>query len=163
MKIQVNFRGMNISATGMTAQRRKMDLISENIANSETTKTEDGVAYQRKVLLVNAEQGDVRLSMPESTLRMRTTNNGHIPFTDMPIASASSGNGIEMEEYEDNTQGEIVYDPNHPDADEEGYVQMPNVNVITEMVDMIAATRGFEANVTAFNASKQIAKDSLEI
>lgn len=163
MKIQVNFRGMDISATGMTAQRRKMDLISENIANSETTRTDEGVAYQRKVLLVNANQGDPQFSMPESTLRMRTTDNGHIPFTELPMASANGGNGIEMEEYEDNEQGEIVYNPNHPDADEEGYVQMPNVNVITEMVDMIAATRGFEANVTAFNASKQIAKDSLEI
>ncbi|CAG1769948.1 partial Flagellar basal-body rod protein FlgC, partial [uncultured bacterium] len=131
--------------------------------NSETTRTEDGVAYQRKVLMVNAEQGDAGVRIPESSLRMRTTNNGHIPFTEMPMASANSGSGIEMEEYEDNTQGEIVYNPNHPDADEEGYVQMPNVNVITEMVDMIAATRGFEANVTAFNASKQIAKDSLEI
>ena len=72
-------------------------------------------------------------------------------------------NGIQSEEVNDSTPGQLVYMPDHPDADEKGYVMMPNVNVVTEMVDMISATHSYEANLTVFNSSKQIAKDSLDI
>ena len=103
------------------------------------------------------------LSAGNQVIKLNTTNENHISNP----AEFTEINGKDPElnfnEVKDTKEGDIVYMPDHPDANEEGYVQMSNVNVITEMVDMIAATRSFEANVTALNASKQIAKDSLEI
>ncbi len=160
MKITPNFLSFRISAKGMSIQKKKMELVTENIANMNTTKTKSGQPYKRKFLVVKQiEENKNRLTLKKSL-------NGDAFNALLPVRQNSlldSDKNIITEIKEDNGEGELVYMPDHPDANEEGYVQMPNVNVVTEMVDMIAASRSFEANVAAFEASKQIAKNSLEI
>lgn len=138
--------GMNISASGMSAQRLRLDIISQNIANVNTTRDENGNVYRRKTV-VFAEK-DVT------------------PFGDILMKTAgTTGNGVKVTQIVDDTKSEMrkVYDPSHPDADEEGYVTYPNVNIVQEMTDMIDASRSYEANVTAFNASKNMALKGLEV
>jgi flagellar basal-body rod protein FlgC len=164
MKIGPKFSAFDIIAKGLRIQKKRMDLVAENLANAETTKTASGGPYKRKFLTVHA--GDFKIPVPKlgevQTIKLETTSNEHISIPAQPEAETERQE-MSMQTRVDNTPGELVYMPDNPDADENGYVQMPNVNVINEMVDMIAATRGFEANVTAFNGAKQIAKDSLEI
>ncbi len=138
--------GMNVSASGMTAQRLRMDIISQNIANVNTTRDENGNVYRRKNV-VFAEK-DVT------------------PFGDILMKTAgTAGNGVKVTQITEDTETALrkVYDPSHPDSDDEGYVTYPNVNVVQEMTDMIDATRSYEANVTAFNASKSMALKGLEV
>ncbi len=137
--------GMNISGSGLTAQRMRMDVISENIANIDTTRAADGRPYTRQ----------------EVVLQERNPN-----FSE--VMKNSSGNSAEggvrvAEIASDPTPYQLVYDPAHPDANPDGYVQMPNVDITQEMVDMISAYRSYEANVTAFNAYKDMAVKSLDI
>ncbi|MDE7015521.1 MAG: flagellar basal body rod protein FlgC [Kineothrix sp.] len=142
------FSSFNINSSGLTAQRYRMDIISQNIANANTTRTEDGTPYRRKVVTF-AEK------------------NTHTPFSRVLNTARDrySGDGVKVDRvYEDEkTDMTMVYDPSHPDADENGYVMYPNVNIITEMTNMIDASRAYEANSTAFNASKAIAMKGLEI
>lgn len=139
------FSAMNISATGMTAQRTRLDVISQNIANVNTTRDSDGNAYKRKSVIFE-----------EKT---------YVSFDDALInATGNLGKGVKISEiFEDSSEGRMVYDPSHPDADEKGYVTYPNVNTVTEMTDMIDASRSYEANVTAFNASKNMELKALDI
>jgi flagellar basal-body rod protein FlgC len=136
--MQSEFNIMNISATGLSAQRFRIELISTNIANSETTRTEKGEPYRRKVPVF---QKLVR------NIQGRRENSGVI------VKSV----------YEDPSDFRIVYDPTHPDADENGYVRLPNVNIIREMVDMINAQRAYEANATAINTTKAMITSALQI
>ena len=142
------FSSFNINSSGLTAQRYRMDIISQNIANANTTRTADGTPYRRKVVTF-AEK------------------NTHTPFSRVLNTARDrySGDGVKVDRvYEDEeTDMTMVYDPSHPDADENGYVTYPNVNIITEMTNMIDASRAYEANSTAFNASKAIAMKGLEI
>ena len=133
------FTAFNISASGMTAQQLRTDVISQNIANVNTTRTSDGTPYVRKAVVFT-----------EKTL---TAHNGLL------------GDGVKVTSvYEDNsTDMNMVYDPSHPDADENGYVTYPNVNVVQEMTDLIDASRSYEANISAFNASKTMANKGLTI
>lgn len=138
--------GMDISASGMSAQRLRMDIISQNIANVNTTRDENGKPYRRQ---------NVIFAEKDMT-----------PFGDILMKTAgTSGNGVKVTQIvEDNkTPMRKVYDPSHPDADADGYVTYPNVNVVQEMTDMIDATRSYEANVTAFNATKSMALKGLEV
>jgi len=138
------FRSLDISASGLTAQRLRMDVISQNIANVNTTRGADGKPYRRKVV-VFAENRDF-----ESILNEEIDKNNL--------------NGVKVLAVEDDQSPfKRIYDPGHPDADKDGYVTMPNVDVIIEMVDMISATRSYEANVTAVNAFKSMAMKALEI
>lgn len=142
------FSAFNINASGMTAQRYRMDVISENVANANTTRTADGTPYRRKVVSF-AQKGD-------------TGSFGRV----LGNASRSySGQGVKVEAVFEDHESEMnmVYDPSHPDADENGYVTYPNVNIITEMTNLIDASRAYEANATAFNASKSIALKGLEL
>jgi len=164
MKIGGNFRAFDISSSGMKLQKKKLDLIAENIANTNTTKTADGTPYKRKTLVV--EQVDRFQSTLEDFNAngiMKTSNNNQFMQTPGIKGDKSKRDEINMKVVQDTTPGDKVYMPDHPDSDKEGYLDMPNINIVTEMVDMVAATRSYEANLTAFNASKQIAKDSLEI
>lgn len=165
MRINMNFNGFAISSTGMNINKKKMDLVAENIANADTTKTENGGPYQRKYLSISNMNDANSMGTPigNTNLPMRATNPNHLGSQTFSDNLAMNDPKIEMKELKDPKQGDVLYMPEHPDSNADGYVQMPNVNIVTEMVDMIAATRGYEANVTAFNASKQIAKDSLEI
>ena len=132
------FGTMDISATGMTAQQTRFDVISQNIANVNSTRDADGNIYKRKTVVFQEKD-----------------------FT----ATANIGKGVKVAAIvtDDETEPRMVYDPSHPDADEEGYVTYPNVNTVTEMTNMIDATRSYEANVTAFNATKAMLQKALEL
>ena len=142
------FTSFDINASGMTAQRYRMDIISENIANANTTRTEDGTPYRRKVVTFE-EKGS------------------HTPFAHVlnQARDKYSGSGVKVTGvYEDTwTEMNKVYDPSHPDADENGDVTYPNVDTVTEMVNLIDASRSYEANATAFESSKSIAMQGLNI
>lgn len=140
------FQSFDISASGMTAQRFRMDTISENVANVNTTSTENGTPYRRKIVTFSEK--------------------GVTPFSKvLSIPGRLCGNGVKVssvtEDY--STDFTMEYDPSNPDADENGYVSYPNVNIVTEMTNLIDASRAYEANVTAFDASKQIAQAGLQI
>ena len=144
------FSAFNINASGLTAQRYRQDVISENLANSNTTRTADGTPYRRKVVTFQEKGGQTSFSR---VLGEAAYSHGY------------TGQGVKVSGvYEDmETDMKMVYDPSHPDADENGYVTYPNVNVITEMTDLIDASRAYEANATAFNASKSMALKGLEL
>lgn len=166
MKIDNNFFGMKISAAGLSVQRKKMNLVSENIANVNTTKTEKGGAYQRKAMVVRQEKNafNSNLELESNNLKLAATNEAHFSAPrQLEISKPAEMDSLNDEVVIDKKAGDLVYMPEHPDANADGYVQMPNVNVITEMVDMIAASRSYEANLTALNNSKQMVKDTLEI
>ncbi len=139
------FSGMNISASGMTAQRLRMDIISQNIANVSTTRDENGNPYKRKAVIFSEKD-----ATPFQEVFMRT--------------AGVVGSGVKVNRIvEDNKAMRRIYDPSHPDSDEDGYVTYPNVNIVQEMTDLIDATRSYEANVTAFNATKNMALKGLEV
>lgn len=143
------FSQFNICASGMTAQRLRTDVISENIANVNTTRTSDGTPYVRKQV-VFTEKGNIINSFDNILNAAR---------------SGAGGNGVKVTEISEDTSTPMqqVYEPSHPDADENGYVTYPNVNIVQEMTDMIDATRAYEANVTAFNAGKSMTTKGLEV
>lgn len=166
MKIVGSLFGLGISSRGMSIQRKKMDLISQNIANADSVRSADGKPYQRKTLDVKESQSSfaAKLSIEGQMLKLNTSNTNHFSANDPKSVSLPEiQSGVKITETVDNKPGETIYMPEHPDADDKGYVQMSNVNVLNEMVDMIAATRSYEANLTALNSSKQMIKDSLEI
>ncbi|RBP46769.1 flagellar basal body rod protein FlgC [Garciella nitratireducens] len=138
------FDTMGISATGLAAERLRMDIISSNIANANTTRTEEGGPYIRKIPVFQEKFQD-EVNKRTGTLERVSKGVKAVEIVD------------------DDSQLQRVYDPSHPDADEEGYVVRPNVNILNEMVDLIAATRAYEANVTVMNASKDMMLKTLEI
>jgi len=165
MKINPNFSAFSISSKGMSIQKKQMDLITENIANTSTTRSEDGTAYKRKYISVEFEKDNFQANNSQNQMKVgfKTSRPNHISQPQFNNRSDAGKINFNAKENVDNSEGELVYMPDHQDANEDGYVQMPNVNVVTEMVDMISASRSFEANLTSFNAAKQIAKDSLGI
>lgn len=141
------FGALDTSATALTAQRLRMDVISQNMANVDTTRTEDGSPYKRKTVLFE-----------EISERSAFAN-----YLDKAMNS-QAGYGVRVSKIvEDDTPGSREYDPSHPDADEEGYVTKPNVNVVEEMVNMISASRTYDANITAISATKAMITKTLEI
>lgn len=142
------FTGMNINASGMSAERLRLDVISENIANANTTRTKEGSPYVRKNVIF--------------TEKVSTADS----FGEVLNRTISGiGNGVKVTAITKDTDTDmnLVYEPSHPDADENGYVLYPNVNIVTEMTDLIDASRAFEANTTAFEASKNVASRGLSI
>ena len=131
-----------ICGSGLAAQRAKMDVVSSNLANAGTTKTEEGGPYRRKMVVLKAE--------PVKETFDRTLEGA---LSEVKVDQIA----------EDLSPMKSVYDPAHPDADEKGFVTLPNVNVITEMADMINVGRSYEAVVTAFDATKNMALKTLEI
>ena len=144
------FSAFNVNASGMTAQRLRMDIISENVANANTTRTEDGTPYVRKIVTF-ATKGEDRSGGFHKVLKGAT--------------AAYVGQGVKVNGIYEDTESEqnLVYDPSHPDADENGYVSYPNVNIVTEMTNLIDASRAYEANATAFSASKSMAQQGLQL
>lgn len=141
------FDSINISSSGLTAERTRMEIISKNIANANTTRTSGGTPYRRK-MVVFKEQTKV----PFSTYLSKYSK-------DLLDKQGVKISGI----VEDKSPFKKVYDPGHPDANKDGYVLMPNVDIVKEMVDMISATRAYEANITAINSSKSMARRALDI
>jgi flagellar basal-body rod protein FlgC len=155
---------MDISASGLTANRRWMDAIAENLANAQTTRTAEGGPYKRKVTSFREVIQSVRKHRPpvEHRLEIEVTQNRHLS----PSHSGTrTDQAVKVEAQVEQQAGEPrwVYDPHHPDANEEGYVAYPQVEVVQEMVDLIGASRSYEANVTALNTAKAMNKKALEI
>ncbi len=141
------FSSMNISSSALAAERTRMNLISSNLANANTTRTTEGGPYKRKDAIFAA-----------TPLETGGFDNALNDATSQELRKVEV-----MKVVEDQNPPRLQYDPGHPDADPQGYVALPNVNVMEEMVDMIHATRTYEANVTAVNAAKSMALKALEI
>ncbi|MCX6138820.1 MAG: flagellar basal body rod protein FlgC [Ignavibacteriales bacterium] len=165
MKIDKLFSGFNISSLGLSAQRKRMNAIATNMANAETTRTQDGGPYVRKVVVLKGgKAGTFASQFQNASIRMASTDANHFVDSAASFSGTESVPGaVESVQADDNSPFRKIFDPSHPDADPEGYVKLPNVNVVTEMVDMISASRAYEANVTVVTAEKTIAKDALDI
>lgn len=143
------FGTMDISVTGLSAQRLRMDIISQNIANASTTKTADGTPYKRKSVLFQ---------------ELKPVGFSEYFVDAVNQYNKSSGKGVKVSRIvTDDTPGEKEYNPTHPDADADGYVEHSNVNIVSEMVNMISAQRSYEANITAFNTTKAMINKTMEI
>jgi flagellar basal-body rod protein FlgC len=139
------FDSLDIAASGLTAQRLRMDVTAENLANAQTTRTASGQPYQRQEVILQQVGG------------FGATLQGAI--NSQPVPGGVQVAGI----VGDPTPDKLVYDPGHPDANAQGYVRMPNVNPVTEMVDLIDESRSYEANVTAMQTAKQMYSKTLEL
>ncbi len=141
------FSSFDISASGLTAQRLRMDLIAGNIANVNTTRTPEGGPYRRKLPVFNQKQDSSFSKIFKDSL-----------------AGEKIGQGVEISAIiEDDSPFRMVYRPEHPDADENGYLAKPNIDITTEMVDMIEASRAYEANITALDTTKNMAVQAIQI
>ncbi len=144
------FSAFEISGSGLTAQRLRMDVIANNIANVNTTRTAEGGPYRRQRVVFEPRREEAQFLLPLSPEARKKT--------------AGSSTGVRVVGVSpDPSAPKMVYDPGHPDADERGYVAMPNIQLVNEMVDMISATRAYEANVAAINSAKSMAAKALEI
>jgi flagellar basal-body rod protein FlgC len=150
------FRTLRIAASGLSAQRQRLETIATNIANAETTRTADGTPYRRRMVELGTQTTAAALTDPL--------------FTAQAVNAAVAGEGLEPTTgvsvsgiVEDMTEGPLVYDPGHPDADQNGYVRMPNVRVTDEMVDLMDARRVYEANATVFQSAKAMLRRSIDI
>lgn len=139
---------LNVSVSGMTAQRHRVTTISENIANVETTRTPEGGPYRRREVIFAAVANDRSF---EEELRAQ----------DRSVSDATEVKVVGV--VQDNRPPVLKYDPGHPDSNEDGYVEMPNINTMEEMANLMMASRSYEANVAAFNASKSMAQAALDL
>jgi flagellar basal-body rod protein FlgC len=164
------FESIRISGTGLAGQRVKMDVVARNLANAETTRTAEGTPYRRQ-RAVFREVLERRVELQRQKLgREQAEGTGPVRTHPRHLAGMSAfglqdreGMNTEVDTAPDASEFRVVYEPGHPDADEQGYVLMPNVDVITEMVDMITATRAYEANVSAVQAAKDMFNQALKI
>lgn len=139
------FDSINTAASALTAERLRMDTISENVANAETTRTDSGEPFRRKFVIF-AERG------------------GETPPFRHPTNGETAGKGVRVVAVgQDPSPFRKLHDPSHPDADVDGYVSLPNINIIKEMVDLITASRAYEANITVLNSAKGMEMKALEI
>ena len=146
------FDSLNTSATALTAQSLRMDIISQNMANIDTTRTSEGEPYKRKTVIFK------EISDDKNSFRYMFNTALNNKLNDSTLA------GVKVDRIAvDNSEGPKEYNPSHPDADENGYVEKPNVNVVEEMVNMISANRAYEANITAVNVTKGMINKTLEI
>lgn len=147
---------MNITGSGLTAQQLRLDVIAENVANINTTRVEGGDGpYQRKMVVMEAENGR------DSFRSILARAAGRVPAA---AGELSENGGVQVTQIvADTSPFKLQYDPSHPDANAEGYVEMPNVDLVKEITDAMAATQAFSANVTAFNTLKTVATRALDI
>ncbi len=146
------FLGIDAAASGLTAEKLRMDVISNNIANANTTRTREGGAYHRRYVVFEP--------------RTPKTGRDFEKFLHISLGrkDPKPGEGVRAVAIErDTADGPLVYDPGHPDANAEGYVEHPNVNIVAEMVDMITASRAYEANAATINAAKSMAQKAMDI
>ena len=143
------FGGLEISASGLTAERLRMDVTAENLANAQTTRGANGQPYRRKEVVLQETPGSFGASLSAA----------------MGGGNSGSTGGVQVAGVVQDTATPLkrVYDPGHPDADAQGYVSMPNVDTVTEMVDLISAQRAYEANVTAMQSAKQMFTRTLDL
>jgi flagellar basal-body rod protein FlgC len=155
-----------ISGSGLSAQRKKLNAVAQNIANVETTRTPEGGPYRRKHVVFSEEPAGASFSSTLNRVisRLARTDSKHIGNS-KALSSRRTGNpGVDSREMEIEPESfKMVYDPTHPDADESGYVAMPDINIIAEMVEMMAASRAYEANISIARAAKSMFKEALNI
>jgi flagellar basal-body rod protein FlgC len=147
------FGGLEISATGLTAQRLRMDVTAENLANANTTKGADGQPYRRKTVVLAEAGGQGSFGNALNAAMTRSVGSAGSPARGVQVTGIVA----------DSSPLKRIYDPGHPDADANGYVTMPNVNTVTEMTDLISASRAYEADVTAMQTAKQMFTKTLDI
>ena len=148
------FDGYNVSTSGMSAQRTRINVVSANIANAKTTHTSDGGPYKKQEVVFE----DVLVANSQ-----KKTNNNDIETTNS-LKSDLSLRGVGVKSIvQSDAKPVMKYDPTHPDANEQGYVAYPDINPVIEMVDLIEAMRSYEANVASFNAHKNIDSKTLDI
>ena len=146
------YAALETSASALTAERLRMDVIANNIANANTTRTPEGGPYRRQMVVLGSRPSFA------SSLQAATGQAAEASLQD------HAGRGVRVVQIvQDQRPFKLKYDPTHPDADESGYVQLPNVETVTEMVDLISASRAYEANVTALNAFKSMVTTALQI
>lgn len=142
------FSSMAVSASALSAEKMRIDTISQNVANMNTTRTPEGGPYQRRRVVFSEMLQETRVNR----------------FVRLPSRGSSLGTGVQVSAViRDDAAPRMVHDPSHPDADEDGYVAMPNVDIVNEMVDLITASRAYETNVQVLNVTKALATKALEI
>lgn len=139
---------LDISGSGLTAQKMRIDILAQNIANAETTRTENGDPYRRQMVVFQEDTGSSASRFSSYLQQARENQNPGVKVVEI---------------VQDESDLKPVYDPGHPDANEEGYVMYPNVNKIKEMSDLLSASRAYEGNVTVINAIKSMASTALQI
>ena len=162
------FSVMKTIGSGLSAQRKRMEAIASNIANAETTRTQDGGPYRRKSVVVKEITTEARVPSRsfKTSLRLATTSPSHMSGADAGVTGTTTVEqpDIEVSTYEDApARVKVVYDPHHPDADANGYVAYPDINPVEEMVDMMTASRAYEANIAAMATLKNMVKKALEM
>lgn len=160
------FSILDLGASGMTAQRKQLDAVAQNIANSETTRTPEGTPYKRRRVIFSEDSKKATFvdMFKKAVKGLTLTNIKHIE--NEPLANERDGKipFVEGEEVVVEPESfKVVYDPSHPDADENGNVLMPDINIVSEMVDMLSSSRAYEANVSVVRSAKQMATDAMEI
>jgi flagellar basal-body rod protein FlgC len=162
------FSMMKVIGSGLSAQRRRMEATASNIANAETTRTPEGGPYRRKSVIVRETTAEKKVPSRSfsTSLKLATTAPGHMAGTGRGPAGTTTVEqpDVTVEMHEDlSGQVKMVYDPHHPDADENGYVAYPDINPVEEMVDMMTASRAYEANIAAMTTLKSMVKRALEM
>ncbi|MEO7085056.1 MAG: flagellar basal body rod protein FlgC [Gemmatimonadaceae bacterium] len=148
------FSSLAIASSGLTAQRVRMDVVAQNLANADTTRTAEGGPYQRRVVTLEA-------TAPETITEMSTTTNGMLPS---PIVMTNDAGGVRVASIGiDKSEGAMVYNPGSPDADKNGYVHMPNVSMTDEMMDLMNSRRLYEANATVFQVARAMLHKAIDI
>ena len=161
---------LDIAVSGMSAQRLRMDIISQNVQNATTTRTSDGTPYRRQVVVFTADEGYKNLNIRDFIDRkVRNLPGKDTSFTSVLQMALEqrrerSAEGVVVTRiWEDPTPFTPVYDPSHPDADEDGYYYLPNVDVEEEQLDALAATNSYTASLTLFNSMRKMAQQALNI
>ena len=170
------FSNFEISASGLSAERLRLDVVANNIANAETTRTAEGGPYRRQMVVFEPRREQPQFMLP-GTLQglsgMRSPfgdSDEGVDAADAPDATQALGGGSGLGQgvrvvsvIADKGPGRLVYEPGHPDADANGYVAMPNVSLINEMVDMMSASRAYQANISAIESAKSMAQQAINI
>ncbi|HAV43081.1 TPA: flagellar basal body rod protein FlgC [bacterium] len=166
------FSAIDAAGSGLTAERLRMDVIADNIANVNTTRTPEGGPYRRKQIVFVPRSPQPFFGLPfhreltRERLKALRMHPDHIPFSPLQqedIRDLPLGVRVLAIERDEESPLRIEYQPGHPDANEEGYVEMPNINIVIEMTDMITATRAYEANVTTIKSARQMMMRALQI
>ncbi len=157
---------LDVSASGLSAQRRKLNAVADNIANVETTNTPEGGPYRRKQVIFSEDNpgGTFIENLSNAAMELDRTDYRHFGNSEPNISVNNEIPAVESEEVRIEPESfKMIYDPTHPDADANGYVAMPDINIISEMVEMMTASRAYEANVSVTRAAKAMYKEALNI
>lgn len=162
------FSALAIAASGLSAQRVRMDVVAQNLANAETTKTPDGGPYQRRVVNLEAVAPTTTTDMTSSVVAVPAPGGLPLPgaqaYGSTPIAMTNDVGGVRVASIGvDQSEGALVYNPGSPDADKNGYVRMPNVNITDELMDLMNARRVYEANATVFQVARAMLHKAIDI